>query len=482
VLPSSVAVLPFVNLSPNPDDGYFAAGIHEEVVSQLAKIRSLNVIARTSVLRYAGTTRPVPEIAAELRVATVLEGSVRYAGERVRVTAQLIDGATNTHLWTETYDGTVADVFAIQADIAMQIAAALEAELSPAEQASIGKQVTSSTDAYALYLKAIALYYESGGTIFMAPSARTTLQSYLDAAIAIDPDFATAFAWKAWIYSDSIVVEIPTPGGEIASNESRAEQIRINADRALALDETVGLAHAALARLHSAEWRAADALAAGERARQSSPNDPAVLYWSAAMSWLADHYDEAIRHANRGIELDQRNLSLYIVLSYALRASGREEEAAAALRRAIEINPRAEGPYVLLARSEIALSRTESALEALRSADQAAAPAASPNSHLRVDAAYSYARLGNRADVERLLSRFADGAAVERLSPGFRAVADLVRGDYRGAMERVEALVATGVLYADLVPAAFIRHNAWSDPVLEEPEWVALRAQLAFSQ
>ena len=142
VLRNSVAVLPFENLSPNPDDAFFAAGIHEEILNQLAKLRNLSVISRTSVLRYKDTDLTIPAIAAELHVQSVMEGSVRYAGDRVRIAAQLIDAKTDEHLWSEIYERDISDVFAIQADIAINIARALEAAFSLAERESIETPLT----------------------------------------------------------------------------------------------------------------------------------------------------------------------------------------------------------------------------------------------------------------------------------------------------------------------------------------------------
>jgi TolB-like protein len=154
-LPNSVAVLPFANMSPNADDSYFAAGIHEEILNYLAKLKSLNIIARTSMLQYADTPKTLQAIAEELNVETIMEGSVRYSANRVRVTTQLIDAATGVHLWSEAYERDFADIFAIQADIAMNVANALEAEFSEAEQQSIETAPTTSADAYALYLQVV---------------------------------------------------------------------------------------------------------------------------------------------------------------------------------------------------------------------------------------------------------------------------------------------------------------------------------------
>ena len=199
VLPGSVAVLPFENLSPEADDAYFAAGIHEEVLSQLAKLDNVNVISRTSVARYASTDLSIPQIAAELRVGAVMEGSVRYANDRVRIAAQLVDAASDQALWSDVYERDFADVFAIQADIAMNIANALQAEFSVAEQQSLERKPTSSPAAYALFLQALSGVRDS------APGAIEAAHGLLDRAIAIDPNFARAYGMKAILHSVSFI-------------------------------------------------------------------------------------------------------------------------------------------------------------------------------------------------------------------------------------------------------------------------------------
>ena len=154
----SIAVLPFQNLSPDPENAFFADGMTEDILTQLAKIRDLKVISRTSVMRYKGTQKPLREIAAELSVATVLEESVRRAGNRVRIVGQLIDARTDEHLWAETYDREIKDVFAIQSEVAQRIATALKATLSPAEKKRIEQSPTQDLAAYDLYLKGRELY------------------------------------------------------------------------------------------------------------------------------------------------------------------------------------------------------------------------------------------------------------------------------------------------------------------------------------
>jgi len=180
--PKSIAVLPFENLSPDPDNAYFAAGIHEEILSQLAKIRELSVIARTSVRAYADSAKPIPQIGRELNVSSIMEGSVRYAGERVRITAQLIDADSGLHLWSEVYDRNLEDVFAIQAEIAQHVATQLSATLLGPQKAP-----TASTRAYTNYLQAKALLDQFDA------SNHDVVARLLDEAVEDDPEFSLAW-------------------------------------------------------------------------------------------------------------------------------------------------------------------------------------------------------------------------------------------------------------------------------------------------
>ena len=182
VLPNSVAVLPFENLSLDPEDAFFAIGIHDTILNELAKISALNVIARTSMERYANSDQTIQEIAEELNVETVMEGSVQYAEGRVLITAQLIDPRTNTHLWSDSYNREFSDIFAIQADIAMNIANALEAEFSLEEQASIEETPTDSPEAYVLYLRATTIFFEEPGLLNVTRN-RSRLEALLLTAI-----------------------------------------------------------------------------------------------------------------------------------------------------------------------------------------------------------------------------------------------------------------------------------------------------------
>jgi TolB-like protein/DNA-binding winged helix-turn-helix (wHTH) protein len=226
---NSVAVLPFENLSLNPEDAHFAAGVHEEILNHLTKIDDLRVVARASVLPYAGAAQPIFEIADELRVGTIMVGSVRYADGRVRIVVQLIDTATGAQLWSEAYEHDFSEIFTIQTDIATRVAMALEARLTAAQQLTIQQQLTDSPEAYALYLRA--------GATDLALGLPTSLRHlYLDRAIALDPEFARAHARKANAYTLSLVNNVASGAADLTDLAELDRLSREHAEKALALD------------------------------------------------------------------------------------------------------------------------------------------------------------------------------------------------------------------------------------------------------
>ena len=192
----SIAVLPFTNMSADPENEYFADGITEDILTQLSKIKSLDVISRTSIMQYKNTTKSLRQIGKELGVATILEGSVRRGGNRVRITAQLIDTETDKHLWAETYDRDLDDIFAIQSDVAKKIATALKASLTPEEEKRIDKKPTENLEAYDYYLRgseyANRSYLESDFLIAL---------NMLQKAVELDPEFALAYARISELHS-----------------------------------------------------------------------------------------------------------------------------------------------------------------------------------------------------------------------------------------------------------------------------------------
>jgi len=466
VLPNSVAVLPFENLSPDPDNAYFAAGIHEEILNQLVKLRNLSVISRTSVLRYADSELSIPEIAQELNVATVMEGSVRYAGDRVRIAAQLIDAETDEHLWSEGYERDFADIFGIQTDIAMNVANALQATFSPAEQESIEQVPTDSPEAYALYLRALS---ESSGDLRF---------QLLDEALALDPNFALAYAFKASSYARAIIdtsagTADPRPATELAALAME------NAERALALDETIGQAHAALALLHRHHWRWPEAQRAYARAYELSPNDIGLLWNYGWFSSFTGQYDRALTLAERRIELDPAEGIAIRDFVWPFLLTGRYEQARNAAQQCVAADPASSTCNILLAWAELLLGNPEEAVGVARR-DEALFPDRTTPMSLAVEANI-YGAAGQHEDALRLFQRLQEVATQRAVDPGTWASAYLAIGDEERAYEWLN----TAVLKAENQEAdaafynmVFIKLNIIRNPVLERPRFVALRNRI----
>jgi len=343
---ASVAALPFANLSPDEDDRYFADGVHEEILTRLARVGSLKVISRTSVMGYRGTDLNLRDIGLELGVRYVLEGSVRRVGDRVRVSAQLIDAGSDAHLWAETYDRSVSDVLAIQSEVATRIAEALRSELSPEERHRIEERPTESEAAYDLYLRASSLTWRAMGT---DPSLGERYWKgaveLLERAVELDPAFALAWAELAEAH-----VELYWFGHD--RREERRARAERAAARAVELAPESGEAHFAsgLVAYHGRR----DYEKALEEARLAGRSLPGDLDVVALTGWVQrrlGRYGEAYRMLRRAYELDPRNPSWTGELaSTTLLAGGSFEEALAWLERARQLDPTSFAFHIQTAR------------------------------------------------------------------------------------------------------------------------------------
>jgi len=439
VLPNSVAVLPFENLSLDPEDAFFASGIHEETLNQLAKLRNLSVISRTSMLRYADSDLSIPEIAEELNVQTVMEGSVRYAADRVRITVQLIDAATDEHLWSEVYERDFADIFAIQSDIAMNIANALEAEFSLEEQESIEKIPTRSVAAYELYLQATATGLD--GRI-----AIDTAHSLLDRAIELDPEFALAYARRAGLYQNREAID--------------------DAQKALSLDPNLPSAHLVLSLSDVLGWRWSEGRERLERALELAPNAPQVLIQYAWVNAISGQHDEAMRDAQRALALDPNDPGgiVHLFASYVYLLAGRDSEAQRIFREANEQNPTSYLFYAWLSRmlrgnpseaEELALKAVEYYLEGGAG---------------RHYVTYSLALAGLQDEAVRF------DPDVDAPGPaGLRMMRALAHGDQQRALDVLNRTTETRSRYG--YGLILLSHNVWRDPVLDRAEFVEARTR-----
>ncbi len=482
VLDNSVAVLPFENISRDPDNAYFAAGIHDEILAQLAKIKALNVIARTSVLQYASGQSSIPEIATALNVGAIMEGAVRYDGNRVRITAQLVAADQNTRLWSETYDRQLDDIFEIQTDIATRIGKALEVELTLGEKESLEKRPTYSTDAYEPFLKAMAIYREGDAAVGVTavPGKRLGIQDYLDEALALDPEFALAHAWKAWLYSYSRAYDPIEVEDWLSRSAELDALVRRHADRALAANSEIGLAHAAHSKTHLYNWSIADAEIAAEEAQRLSPNDSEVLRWCANIKWFGERQQEAVQLAERAVELDPRNGFYYDLLGRIFHSAGNYDAAANAFRKSIEIDPGTSVNYVSLARPELASGNESAALDALKTAETLLTRDASPG--IYADLANGYARLERHDDAKRTFESMSEVASSRYVDPAVWAFGFLAVNDHEKALARLEKLIEKRALLSNPFTVMFIRENAWSDPALDRPDFSTLRDKLSFAR
>ena len=442
----SVAVLPFLNLSADPENEYFADGITEDVIAQLSKVRALKVVSRTSVMPFKGREQGLREIAARLRVATLLEGSVRRAGDRVRIVAQLIDAATDQHLWAETYDRRLTDIFAIQTEVALHIAAALKAELSPDERARVGRPPTSDVLAYQLYLQGRAYLVR-----FTAESIRTAI-AYFERALERDPALAQAHVGIAMAFTELAESGLRDP-------DEAYPRAKAAAERALALDGDLGDAHCTMAyckMVYEFDWAAAEA--EGRRALELSPNsaDGYDLYGRLCAS-LGRH-DEAIAMYRRAQELDP--LAHRVDVATALLRAGRSEDALAAARDAVEVDAEYARAHSTLGWALLGMEQHEQGLVELERA-VALAPGATI---WLAQLGQAYAQTGRSDDARAILSRLEREARDHYVSPYHLAYVHTGLGDHDRAMDCLEQAFErrAGALYG--VKASFLFTPLHSHP------------------
>ena len=330
----SIAVLPFENLSEEKQNEYFAEGVQDEILTYLAKIADLKVISRTSVMQYmSGTPRNLREIGQQLGVAHVVEGSVQRAANKVRVNAQLIDARTDAHLWAQTYDRDLADVFAIQSEIAKAIADQLQAKLSPNEKRAIERPPTTDLAAFDLYSRAKSILLTASFSATSEPNLREAIE-LLNEAVKLDPSFFDAYCQLAWaheqLYGVSGVDHTPT---RLALAEAAVQAAtRLRPDAA----ET----HLARAQyLYYGLRDYAGALAELEIARRALPNDPRLFQLTGFILRRRGQQEEGLQNLQRAVELDPRNFLTLQQIAVSYQNLGRYAETIAALDRVLAILP-----------------------------------------------------------------------------------------------------------------------------------------------
>jgi TolB-like protein/Tfp pilus assembly protein PilF len=453
----SIAVLPFESLSDDKGNAYFAEGIQDEILTRLAKVADLKVISRTSTQHFKSSPENLPEIAKQLGVANILEGSVQKAADQVRVNVQLIKAATDTHLWADTFDRKLIDIFAVESEIAKTIADTLQVKLTGAEKIQLAKKPTESSEAYELYLK---------GRFFWNKRTAADLKKsieYFDQAIAKDPNYALAYAGLAQAWLLLPAYEGGAPKDCVGPGEAAAR-------KALALDETSSDAHAALGLVLSLYQLDINGAATEfERAIQLNPNDATAQHWYASnLGSLAQFHGE-VEGMRRALELDPLSLVINTNLGLALIHAGRLDEAIAQLRKTIEMDA---GFSYARRTLGIALELKGKPSEAMAEYQKALALSDDPIGlgllgHL-------YGKMGRTDDATRVLEQLKAMSEHRYVHAYSLAIVYLGLGDHSRAL----ALLSQAYDDRDGDAISYIRTDPFLDPLRGDPKFAALAEKI----
>ena len=377
-----VAVLPFTNLSPDPADEYFADGMTEELISTVSRIDGTEVISRTSVMQYKKTPKPIREISRELDAGTVLEGSVRKSGNRLRVSVQMIDAAKDSHLWAQSYDRDLDDVFAIQSDIAEQVAGALRARLPKGDQSIAGS--TENMDAYTTYLRALQSAHDGD-----EKSVRRAI-GLLESAVEKDPAFVRAYAELAELWRHVGAYE------DYTSSLKKGEAAAL---KALELGPDTAEAHAAMATIHMGSDRFKEAREELEKAININHNLSEVHRLLGEVSGAFGEFDKSFEHFKKADGLDPLDAINGILLAQILRVSGKVDEALTILGRQKALHPTIPFVYDSEASCLIQLGDYAKANEVI----EAGFKATPSTPELKANQGIIFARMGKRREAQGIL-------------------------------------------------------------------------------
>ncbi|MEY2601029.1 MAG: hypothetical protein QOJ36_348 [Verrucomicrobiota bacterium] len=419
----SIAVLPFDNLSGDPNNAFFAEGVQDEILTRLAKVADLKVISRTSTQRFKSAPSDLRDIAKQLGVAHILEGSVQKSSDQVRVNVQLINALTDAHLWADTYDRKLIDIFSVESEIAKTIADTLQAKLTGSEKTAMSKKPTANPEAYELYLK---------GRFFWNKRTSQDLPKSVDyykQAIAKDPNYALAYAGLADAY-----VLYPDYGvGAPAEFYPMAKEM---ATKALSLESTLGEPHAALGLAYTNFDRDfAKAIAEFERSIQLNPNYATAHQWFDTPLQATGQVDRAIAESRKAIELDPLSLIVNADLAFIYLNARRFDEALAQSRKTLEIDPNF---HVVREYLGEALQFKNQLAEAL-SEFRAAAAVATDEPFTNALLGQACARAGLRDEAQKILAHLEEQSRTKFVTGWSLAVVRLALGDKDGAAAALQS-------------------------------------------
>jgi len=449
-----VAVLPLVNMTNDPKEEYFADGMTEEMISTLSNLSGLTVISRTSAMQYKGAKKSLVEIGRELGAGTLMEGSVRKAGNRVRITVQLIDASEDKHLWAQSYDRELQDIFAVQSDVATSVADALKVRLLDGEAAQIRKQPTASPAAFDLYLKGIHAARQS------TTEGWTKSIGYFEEAIRIDPQFSLAYSALA----NSC---ISSAGDSLAPHEAfpRAKELIA---KALQLDSGSSDAHTARGNLelqYERNWEVSES--EFKKAISLNPSDAIAHFWYAHLLMVLRRFHEAIEHFRMTIELDPLWEAPRIGIETVYTLSREFRKAIALTKEKWEREPPNPGDHASLGLLYLWAGRIDDARK------EAELSAGSVDEHRRWSRAVLWAGLGKPEEARQLVKELEDSVQTRFVTLSDIAILYAALGKKERALDWLERDFQTGdsILWLTYQSINF-------DPIREDPRFQSMLRKL----
>ena len=416
----SIAVLPFDNLSRDPDNAYFSEGIQDEILTRLAKIADLKVISRTSTQRFKSSPEDLHQIAQQLGVAHILEGSVQKSNDQVRVNVQLIKAATDAHLWAETYDRKLTDIFAVESEIAKTVAERLQAKLTGSAEQVLASRPTDNTDAHELYLK--GRYFWNKRTVL---DLRKSLD-YFQQAIDLDPHYALAYSGLADAHSILPIYDAMPPAEDIPKALAAAR-------KAVELDESLAEAHTSLANALVMNVQLPQSEPEFRRAIELNSNYATAHQWFGEALFGEGRYPEALAELERAHELDP--LSLIINASYgmALGGVGRTDEAIKQLHKTLDLEPNLLPAHAMLGHIFEDQGKLSEAIVEYRKVH-----ALSPSPSSLAMLAHALVRAGQTAEARKILDDLTKLSHQRYVGPYALAVVHLALGDKEEGLRLLE--------------------------------------------
>jgi serine/threonine protein kinase/Flp pilus assembly protein TadD len=458
---TSVAVLPLENHATDSSQDFFSDGMTEALITGLAKIEGLRVISRTSVMRYKGASKPLKEIASELGVGAIVEGSVLRAEDRVRITAQLIDARTDEHIWAESYERQIQDLFALQSEVAHAIACQVRVKLTAQDEQRLGDQRTINPEAHEAYLKGRHFWYKR------TPASVQKGLEFFEEAARIDPDFAPAWAGIA----DSYIVD---GGGYLGiPSEEAYRKAKEAALKAVRLDEQLAEAHTSLAGVVTDyDWDWTTGESAFRRAIELNPNYVTARYWYADYLTRLGRVEESIRQAKRALEVDPLSLTTNFMLSWIYFFARRYDDAIEQARKTIELGPRFVPGYRVLGWAYEEKGELDRALEA----HHEAAELSDNHVDFRAQLGRPHALAGRKDEARKILAELTARAESESVAALDLATLHAALGDVPSALAW---LTRACDQHDDHVP--YIKVNPRLDSLRSEPVFRDLLRRVGLS-